>query len=298
MQTSRKMLTIGITVLVALLVLVFGIDYLKGINVFHTSNYYFATYSNVTGLSESAAVTANGFKVGQVRAISYEYSNPGHIRVELALDKALKVPEGTVAVLASDLLGTASIQLIMPESSNYAKVGTELQTTIASGLMDNVSSELLPSVGAMLPKIDSLLTAINRLAGDPALLASVQRLDQITANLEATTAAVAQASKPLPTVMNNATVMTANLQRMSANLDSLSASLNAMPLNETMENVRALTANLSQLTHDLESNESTLGLLMHDPALYNNLNATVSSLDSLFVDLKAHPHRYLKFSVF
>jgi phospholipid/cholesterol/gamma-HCH transport system substrate-binding protein len=298
MQTSRKMLTIGITVLVALLVLVFGIDYLKGINVFHTSNYYFATYSNVTGLSESAAVTANGFKVGQVRAISYEYSNPGHIRVELALDKALKVPEGTVAVLASDLLGTASIQLIMPESSNYAKVGTELQATIASGLMDNVSSELLPSVGAMLPKIDSLLTAINRLAGDPALLASVQRLDQITANLEATTAAVAQASKPLPTVMNNATVMTANLQRMSANLDSLSASLNAMPLNETMENVRALTANLSQLTHDLESNESTLGLLMHDPALYNNLNATVSSLDSLFVDLKAHPHRYLKFSVF
>jgi phospholipid/cholesterol/gamma-HCH transport system substrate-binding protein len=252
----------------------------------------------VTGLSESAAVTANGFKVGQVRAISYEYNNPGHIRVELALEKALKVPEGTVAVLASDLLGTASIQLIMPESSNYAKVGTELQATIASGLMDNVSSELLPSVGAMLPKIDSLLTAINRLAGDPALLASVQRLDQITANLEATTAAVAQASKPLPTVMNNATVMTANLQRMSANLDSLSASLNAMPLNETMENVRALTANLSQLTHDLESNESTLGLLMHDPALYNNLNATVSSLDSLFVDLKAHPHRYLKFSVF
>jgi phospholipid/cholesterol/gamma-HCH transport system substrate-binding protein len=71
-----------------------------------------------------------------------------------------------------------------------------------------------------------------------------------------------------------------------------------MPLNETMENVRAITANLSRLTHDLESNESTLGLLMHDPALYNNLNATVSSLDSLFVDLKAHPHRYLKFSVF
>ena len=298
MQTSRKMLTIGITVLVALLILVFGIDYLKGINVFHTSNYYFATYGNVTGLAESASVTANGFKVGQVRSISYEYNNPGHIRVELALDKALKVPEGTVAVLASDLLGTASIQLIMPESTTYAKVGSELQTTVASGMMDNVSGELLPSVTAMIPKIDSLLTTVNALASDPALLASIRRLDAITANLEATTQAVAQASKPLPTVMNNATAMTADLKRMSANQDSLSYTLNRMPLNETMENVRTLTANLSALTHELQSSDSSLGLLMNDPALYNNLNATVNSLDSLFVDMKAHPHRYLKFSVF
>ena len=95
MQNSRKLLTIGISVIVAMCLLVFGIDYLKGINVFRPSNYYFATFTNVTGLSVSAPVTANGFKVGQVREIGYVYDDPGHVKVELALDRELKVPKGT-----------------------------------------------------------------------------------------------------------------------------------------------------------------------------------------------------------
>ena len=85
---------------------------------------------------------------------------------------------------------------------------------------------------------------------------------------------------------------------MSAHLDTLTESLNRMPLNETMANVQAISSSLKNLTTELQSSDSSLGLLLHDPALYNNLNATVSSLDSLFIDIKAHPKRYLKFSVF
>lgn len=292
--TSRKLLVIGATVIVALVLLVTGIDYLKGINVFHTSNYYYATFTNVTGLSVSAPVTANGFKVGQVRELRYEYENPGHVTAELALDAELKVPEGTVAELSSDLLGTATIQLLMPESTTYARKGSKLATSQKAGLMDAVT----PALDRVLPKIDSLLSAVNTLASDPALIAAIKRLDAITANLEVTTNSVAAAAKPLPAVVTNARQITDRLQSMSVHLDSLSATLAAMPLDSTMTNVQAITANLSRLTTELQSSDSSLGLLLHDPALYNNLNATVTSLDSLFVDIKAHPKRYLKFSVF
>ncbi|MDE6315923.1 MAG: MCE family protein, partial [Muribaculaceae bacterium] len=241
---------------------------------------------------------ANGFKVGQVREIRYQYDNPGHVTAELALDRELKVPAGTVAVLATDMLGTASIQLKMPDSTDYAPVGTELQTRINAGLMESLGGDLLPSVSAMVPKIDSLLSAVTVLVSDPALSQSIKRLDAITANLEATTVVVSAAARPLPEVVADARIITGNLHRMSGHLDSLTAALNAMPLNETMENVKAITADLSAVTAELQSSDSSIGLLLHDPALYNNLNATVSSLDSLFVDIKAHPKRYLKFSVF
>lgn len=95
-----KELTIGLCVVLALLILFFGIDYLKGINVFKASNYYYVSYTNVNGLAVSSPVTASGFKVGLVREIRYEYDNPGHVLVEISLDKALKIPSGTKAELS------------------------------------------------------------------------------------------------------------------------------------------------------------------------------------------------------
>ena len=95
---------IGLTVLISLLIVFFGIDYLKGVNIFHPENYYYVSYTNVDGLAESAPVTVNGFKVGIVREIQYEYDNPGHVRVELSLDKSLKVPRGSKAVLVTSML--------------------------------------------------------------------------------------------------------------------------------------------------------------------------------------------------
>ena len=123
-----KELIIGLSVLVALFVLFFGINYLKGNNIFKDSNYYYASYTNVAGLAQSAPVTVNGFKVGLVKDIRYEYDNPGHVLVEISLDKHLKVPQGTEAVIASDMLGTASVVLKMGTSKDYHNVGDHLTT--------------------------------------------------------------------------------------------------------------------------------------------------------------------------
>lgn len=295
---SKKLVYIGLTAVVALLILFFGINYLKGINIFHTSNYYFVTYESVSGLNVSAPVTANGFKVGQVREMNYEYDNPGHVKVELALDPSLKVPQGTVAILTTDLLGTASIALEMPNSTNYAEIGSQLEGRPAGGLMDNVQSDLMPGIVNILPKVDSLLQAITIVAADPSLHAALGRLDKISEELSVLSANLAAASKPMPAMVNKVSRTVDNLSVMSNRLDSLSATLNELPLGQTVDNVEALTSNLKQLTAQLESKDSSLGLLINDRGLYDNLNATVTSLDSLLIDIKANPKRYINVKVF
>lgn len=288
-----KELIIGLSVLVALFVLFFGINYLKGINIFKDSNYYYASYTNVAGLAQSAPVTVNGFKVGLVKDIRYEYDNPGHVLVEISLDKHLKVPQGTEAVIASDMLGTASVVLKMGTSKDYHNVGDHLTGVTEKGLMDNVTADIMPSVTALIPKIDSLLTAAATLASDPALAQSVRRLDAITANLETSTRLLSRTMAPLPGITSSASQTVARIDTVSANLATLSGNLAELPIQTTFDRINSITTSLAELLKAMESDESTLGLLMHDPMLYNNLNGAVSSLDSLLIDVKKNPKRYI-----
>ncbi|MDE7032174.1 MAG: MlaD family protein [Muribaculaceae bacterium] len=289
----RKEVIIGVLVLVSMALLFIGIDFLKGVNVFKAANYYYATYDNVAGLAISAPVTVNGYKVGQVREINYLYNNPGHVQVEISLDRELKLTKGTKAVISSDILGTATIVLEMAPGTDYAPVGSELQASVASGLMDAVSQDLMPSVSAIFPKIDSLLTSLNTVVSDPAVLASARRLDAITANLETATVQLNALMRTMPPITADVKHITANMDTVSANLTELSASLRQLPLDSTMQQVQLMVDNLRQLSEELRNPDGTLGRLTSDPALYDNLNATVQSLDSLFVDIKKNPKRYI-----
>jgi phospholipid/cholesterol/gamma-HCH transport system substrate-binding protein len=288
-----KEVIIGLIIIFALAILFIGIDFLKGVNVFKASNYYYVTYTDVNGLAVSAPVTVNGFKVGQVRDISYEYDNPGHIKVEISLDQQLQIPENTEAILSTDLLGTASIVLQLGTSKTMHKVGDELDGKIPVGMMDAVSKDVLPAFTQIAGKIDTLLTNLNTLTGDPALLASVQRLDQITADLAQTTTSLNSMMRSLAPATNDIRKMTGNFANASDNINQLTGNLNNLPLDSLMNTLEATTQNLKALTEQLNDKNSSLGLLMNDPALYNNLNATVTSLDSLFIDIKKSPKRYI-----
>ena len=289
----RKEVLIGLIVLVALGVLFVGIDFLKGVNVFKAANYYYVSFTDVQGLAQSAPVTVNGFKVGLVREIAYEYDNPGHVRVELSLDRELKVPQGTKAVLATDLLGTASIALDMAKYDSYCNVGDKLEGVVPKGMLDNVSNELLPSLSGIFPKVDTLLTSINALVGSPEIAASVKRLDAITASLESTTRQLNALMATLPPITSDIKNITGNFASASTDLTEVTASLKEVPVDSITDNLNTLTANLRTLSAQLNDPNSTLGLLTHDPALYQNLNSTVASLASLFVDIKKNPKRYI-----
>ena len=293
-----KELIIGGLVLLALLILVFGINYLKGVNMFKPSNYYFATYTDVAGLAQSAPVTVNGFKVGLVREISYEYDNPGHIKVEMSLDRHLKLPRGTKAMLTTDMLGTSSIALEMAPGKDFHNVGDQLIGANASGLMSSVTNDIMPSITAILPKIDSILTSMTTIVSDPALLASVQRLDKIMAHIETSSAQLNTTMKAMPRIAEDASGLMTDLKTISNDLTALSAKLREMPIDSTMNSVNSIAARLNTSMEKLNSKDSSLGLLLNDTGLYNNLNASAASLDSLLKDVKQNPKRYISIKVF
>lgn len=299
MKKHTKEFVIGICVIVAALILFFGIDYLKGINLFNPSNFYYVQCDDVSGLELSAPVTINGYKVGQVRKISYDYENPGKIKVLLAVDDKLHLPKGSYAELASTLLSGGYVNIVLGKESGKIPTGEELPLKPTKGLMDAVSQDVMPAVGEILPHIDSLVNNLNTLVSDPALIASIQRLDGITGNVYSITQGLDNTvSRDVPLVMRNTRRLTSRLDSVSYNLMALSHNLKELPLSSTMDNVNEITANLSHFSKQLNDKNSTLGLLTSDPELYNRLNQVSADIDSLIVDIKKNPKRYISIKLF
>ena len=298
-QIFRKEVMIGLLVIVALVLLYFGINFLKGVNIFKAANYYYASYNNVEGLAVSAPVTLNGYKIGLVRSINYDYDRPGNVVVEMSVDKSLRLPKGSTASLGSDLLGTASIALKLgnPAEGMYA-VGDTIPGKLNAGMMAALSENLLPAVKAIIPKDDTLLTSLNTLVADPALATSLKRLDGITAELNATLRSLNVATSQLGPVVTNVKNITSNVDTITGDLTVMTGRLREAPIDSIADNIQATLANLNELTAQLNNRDSSVGKLLNDPALYDNLNATVASLDSLFVDIKRNPKRYISIKVF
>ncbi len=293
MKSLKKELIIGLCVLIALLVLFFGINFLKGVNIFKAANYYYATYTNAAGLQQSAPVTLDGFKVGQVMEINYDYTNPGHVKVELSVDRELRIPKGSEAVIEQDLLGTATVVLHLSDAKEYEEVGATLLSHTQKGMLDNVTSTVMPQLGSTFAKIDSLLVNFNALVADPALAKSVGRLDAITLNLEVTLRQLRASAGALPPVIKNVDGLTSNLNTVSSDLAVVSGKLKEAPVDSLMNNITSISANLKELSATLNNPDSSLGLITHDRELYDNLNNCAASLDSLLIDVKKNPKRYI-----
>lgn len=289
----NKEFAIGLSVIVAILILIFGIDYLKGINLFRPAHYYLAYYDNVDELTVSSPVLINGYKVGQVREVNFNYQKPGKVEVVIALDKHLQLPEGTVADLGTTLLSGARIELTMGSGPGMIPSGGEVPTGVKGGLMSSVQ-DMLPAVTGILPKVDSLLYNLNLLVSDPALTASIRRLDGITDNLLATSRGLnTTMNSQVPRLASNTVKITQSLDTIVGNIGQLSYQLKALPIDATVENVNQLTANLSRFSSQLNDKNSTLGMLTSDPELYNRITQVSADIDSLLVDIKKNPKRYI-----
>lgn len=293
-KVFNREFVIGLSVIVAIVILIFGIDFLKGINLFRPAHYYLAYYDNVDELTVSSPVLINGYKVGQVREVNFNYTKPGKVEVVMALDKNLKLPQGTRADIGTTLLSGARIELTMGNGPEMLPSGSELPTGVKEGLMASVQDGLMPALTGILPKVDSLLYNLNLLVADPALSASIGRLDGITGNLLATTQGLNNTmNNQVPRLANNTVKLTQSLDTIVGNLGQLSYQLKALPIDATFDNVNQLTANLSQFSKQLNNKNSTLGLLTSDPELYNHLNRVSADIDSLIVDIKKNPKRYI-----
>ena len=297
----KKNILIAVTVIASLCILYWGIEFLKGINMFTPANFYYAKFDKVNGLVDAAPVNINGFPVGQVREIKYDYAT-NQISVMMAMNKDLKLPQGSEVRIESSITGTASLAITLGESDVFYKVGDEIPSVTGGGLMDKVSSEVGPKVMNIVPKVDSIMGNVNAIVGNPALQSSIYRLDAITVQLtnssQQLTQLLTSLNKSVPGVMTNVNGITTNLTGASDNLNTMSGTLKSLPLDSTVNQLNATIANIQELTGKLNDTNSSLGLLMNDKSLYNNANRAVADLDSLLVDIKKNPKRYIHIKVF
>lgn len=288
-----KEVKIGLIGIAALAMLIFGINYLKGINMFQSANYYYVEYTNINGLADSSPVFANGLKVGTVRNISYNYSKPGHITVEVEIDKAMRIPKGSTGELVTEMLGTVKMNLQLDyNSSEFFQPGDTLPGKTNTGLMGAAEEKLVPQIEQMLPKMDSILHSLNQLLADPALAATLHNAERLTANLDVTTRQLnALMQKDLPQI-------TGKLITIADNFTVISENLKGIDYASTFNKVDSTLYNVQMLTEKLNRKDNSIGLLLNDPALYQNLSATTANAALLLEDLKAHPKRYVHFSLF
>lgn len=286
---------IALVAIVGIVLLFFGMHFLKGLTLFSSNNNYYAHFADVSGLSVSSPVYANGYRVGVVEGINYDYSRPDNIVAVIGLDEKLSLPKGTTAEISSDLLGNVKLELKLgPNPVELLAKGDTIYGGMQQGMMDKAAN-LMPQVETMLPKLDSILTSLNALMADPAIKNSLHNVDEITANLATTTQELNRLSLSLNRQVPQ---MLTKADGVLANTEGITRQLNDLDMAATMQKVDATMLNLQQAAATLNSKEGTLGLLMRDPGLYNNLNATMQSADSLLIDLRQHPKRYVHFSIF
>lgn len=292
MKLITKEVKIGIAGVISLFILVFGINYLKGISLFRPSSYFFVKFENIDGLAKSAPVYANGVKVGLVREIIYDYTAPGNVVVEIEVNTEMRIPTGTTAELIPQLMGEVQMKLLLTNNPyGELQVGDTLQGYLNGGIFE-AASKMLPQVATLIPKIDSALVALNAILSDENIPATLKSAEKTMSNL-------AVVSSDLKTLMkNDIPQLTNKLSIMSDNFISVSDQLKEIDYAGIAKEIDSTLANVKLITDKVNEKNNTIGLLFNDPELYNNLNQTAVNASNLLLDLKEHPKRYVQFSVF
>ncbi len=230
-----------------------------------------------------------------MRGIVYDYSQSKDIIVEADINKDMRIPKGSSAEIVSDLMGNVKVNLLLASNPRERVNPGE---TIVGGINDGAMGQmkdLIPVVQDMLPKLDSILASVNLLLQDPAIANSLHNVETVTGNLTVSTrrlnTLLGTLNRRMPGLLAKADGVMDNAQVVTSNLSKVDVEGTMSKVNATLDNVQAFT-------DQLNNNTGSLGLLMRDPNLYYNLNATVKSADSLLIDLKSHPKRYVHFSVF
>lgn len=305
---------IGSLTAVAIVLLVLGFNFLKGKTLFGKSHNLFAKYTNVQGLQPSNPVVINGLQVGTVYSITTD-KNMKEIVVNMNLTKEVNIPVNSVAIIKPSLLGVTSVEITLGDAKSYIPMNDTVPTAASSGVFTDVLNKVDPvlyQVTKAVTSIDSILMKVNSVLDPNAknnISAMLANLNVTTANL---TVASASLTKLLDTqtgalsgTLNNLNSFTASLGKNSGkidnvmtNLDKTATNLSNLDLQKTLNSLDATIADLKGTIGKFDKKDGTLGLLLNDTKLYENLRATANKLNLLIDDIKVNPKRYVNISVF
>ncbi len=301
---------IGVLTTIAITILILCYSYLRGNDIFSTSNRYYAVYNSVEGLSVSKPVLVNGFQIGHISKMTLQAD--GRTIVEFKIEPQYKIPDNTLAKLEStDLLGSKAIVFQMGNSKKFAGDQDTLEADVQGSLAESLQP-IQKKTEQLISKMDSSLDAINKIM-NPDFQKNINRSFLSIANtlqtLEGTTkkidTLVGSQSGHIKGILANAEetsgnlkTSTAHLNAIASNAESFSNDLAHSNIKQTLENANKAIANLQESLEKINNGKGSMGLLLNDDHLYRNLDSATNSLNKLLVDLKAHPKRYVSFSVF
>lgn len=296
MGRRKKIITrefiIGSAGIAALLLIYFLINFFKGIDLFKMGERYYVKFDNISQLVNSSPVYLNGFKAGNVRNINYDYSNMKNIVVELEIDKRLHIPQGSIAKITTHMLGGADISIMLSKSTTFIAPGDTIDGIIDMGIAGEASEKIMPAFDRMMPKVDSILTSLNALLANPALTTSVENIGTLTSELTTTTRELnALLGEDVPQI-------TERMIEIENDMLAVSSQLSEMDYKRLVGTLDSALVNVQQITAALNAGEGTMGLLLKDSTLYNNLNRTSEAASALLENLRENPKRYVHFSLF
>lgn len=288
----KKEYKIGLAGIVALVALFFGINFLKGKALFSNTSEYYVRFANAKELSKSSKVFVDGFEVGIVTDLVYDYKNPGNVIVEINVDPELILCQGTEIKLDAGLMGGCAMKITpAPINDKVFLPGDTLQGT---NHMDMVAqaSKMMPQLSEIVKKVDTLVSSLNRVINDPKLASILSNVEQVTADLTKTT-------EHLNTIVGHDLPQLAQTyNKVGENVLVITENFKSVDLQPTIASVNATIENVNAMVQQMHNTNGTLGALLYDKSLYNSLNKTVGSMDSLMTDIKSHPKRYVHFSIF
>lgn len=297
MKYSRE-LKVGVLAIVCLGILYFGFNFLKGINIFSPTKVYVGTFDRVNGLTAQAPVYIKGYKVGLVESIQYDFKQSPAFTVAVSIDKAIELPRGTeMALVADGLLGGGAIELQLPALMNRAmpyQNGDTLPTLIVPGLIDNLQTGLLAQLDSILTEANNLLASLNNEMEQGSLYATLQNVERITNDLTVSSKDIRKLThNQLPAIMDKVDTTIVGLQDIVADVQAA----------DIQSTISTLDSTIHVLNTALQSENGTLGLLLNDTELHDNLNTTLKNLntavmnvDTIIMSIKARPFIQKKLS--
>lgn len=290
-KTFTRELWVGLLGILALLIIYLLINFFKGVNVLKEGKRFYVKFDNIGEIVNTSPIYLNGYKVGNVSNIIYDFNSTDGVFVEINVDKRLNIPQGSYAEVNNKMLGSSTISLRLGKDNKFVTPGDTINGYLNGGAMQEAGN-MLPQINAMIPKVDSILVSLNNILGNPSINRSVNNVEQLTHELGKTTAMLNSLLK------NEIPEATEKLIKIEDNMLAVSSQLSEVDYKRMFATLEESATNLKQITEALSNGEGTAGMLLKDSTLYNNLNSTCSAATALLEDLKEHPKRYVHFSIF